>query len=304
MDEKYHRRCPTTRFRVVESKEGSRDHTWTEDWKAEWFNAGWEPAILSLADAKWNENYQKVKAYLEPHELGVFENNRVYRWLAMANVVSHRVQQDGGWMSEVDVFPLNIFPSDGFTLPNDGQLTLHNSNGYSMISGSTFEWERMVRHILIILTFNVHNPEFSYHLLMEKVFLQLELAIVRLDDVRLGYYSVGLLAVNCSKYTSDVKAVHFSDMSRSNAFHGGWLESIIRYKYKPNVVNLKFRHRDEAPVFIDPETSKYKNAGDVRDIQVILDGNPIGSVHDVLDAVHRTDLAVSFMQKIQNQCYL
>ena len=52
----------------------------------------------------------------------------------MANVVSHRVQKYGGWMGKVDVFPLNILPSDGFTLPNDGQLTLHSSNGDSMIS--------------------------------------------------------------------------------------------------------------------------------------------------------------------------
>lgn len=79
----------------------------------------------------------------------------------------------------------------------------------------------MVRHILEILTFYVHNSVFSYDLLMEKLLLQLEPAIFRLDDVPLGYYSVELLAVNCSKYTSDVKAVHFSDMSRSNAFHRG-----------------------------------------------------------------------------------
>lgn len=51
-------------------------------------------------------------------------------------------------MSDYDVFPLHDFRKDGITLPNDGNLTLHNRLCPSLVSGSRGEWLRVAREMI------------------------------------------------------------------------------------------------------------------------------------------------------------
>merc|ERR1719188_1917742 len=49
----------------------------------------------------------------------------------------------GGWMSDWDNFPLNMKPS--FTLPNKGTLTSYSGHVPNLVSGSAYNWNRIVK---------------------------------------------------------------------------------------------------------------------------------------------------------------
>ena len=51
-------------------------------------------------------------------------------------------------MSDYDVFPLHDFREEGLTLPNNGNLTLHNRLCPSLVSGSRDEWLRVGREMI------------------------------------------------------------------------------------------------------------------------------------------------------------
>ena len=123
-------------------------------WQTEWRNAGWNPIILTLADAQNNVRYEEVMRTLEnlpfPNESGKQYNIFCFlRWLAIAYA-------GGGWMADMDTFPLNDFRADGFVLPNNGKLTVWDNVVPSLVSGSQMEYQRtalsMVENLQLHLT--------------------------------------------------------------------------------------------------------------------------------------------------------
>ena len=123
-------------------------------WQREWRKAGWNPIILTLADAQNNVRYEEVMRTLEnlpfPGDSGKQYNIFCFlRWLAMAYA-------GGGWMADMDTFPLNDFRADGFLLPNDGKLTVWDNVVPSLVSGSQMEYQRtalsMVKNLQLHLS--------------------------------------------------------------------------------------------------------------------------------------------------------
>lgn len=114
-----------------------------EEWKTAWESAGWNPIILTLADAKRHPIYASfATAFKEAkYKTSLYDQMCFYRWLAMATFPG------GGWMSDFDTYPLHLYQNNKYkyNLQNDGNFT---SNAYfipNLISGSGREWNRMVK---------------------------------------------------------------------------------------------------------------------------------------------------------------
>lgn len=118
-------------------------------WKKKWTEAGWDPRILDMNDAKDHRRFKEFDKKLQQVPLHgpntVYNQYCYYRWLAMAAV-------GGGWMSDYDVLPLNFhYPDD---LYQDGRFTIYSAVGDEgggipcLMSGSESEWERLAFSIV------------------------------------------------------------------------------------------------------------------------------------------------------------
>lgn len=285
-------------FTFYTDEQGKQMRKWDADWNLSWFKAGWKPIVLSLQDARAHKSFEELTSMLEPLKLGRLQNYRFYRWAAMAHVV----REEGGWMSAIDVFPLHIIPEDGLDLPNGGSFTFHEDIQSSLMSGSKSEWERMLLYIIQFLREHRFKYEFSYDLILETMKMRKGDAFQE-NHVSRGYFNTVVGDVDCSKYSSNVKAVHFSSASSKDAFLGGWLESNLREQYGKGI-HLVFKHKDNSIIYQDPKTRLYTNkkVSELKQIDVIVDGKSIGTVSDVLTVLHRTENANLFMERVKSQC--
>jgi len=127
-----------------------------EVWKSSWSEAGWEPVVLNMGDAKRHPNYKFLAKTLDDG-LQFADSKDKYnyfcfiRWVAMA-------ASGGGWMADYDTFPLNLPAS--FELPNNGSFTGHASFIPNLLSGSSSEWNRMIG--LLFHAFSRHNRKEFY----------------------------------------------------------------------------------------------------------------------------------------------
>ena len=113
-----------------------------ELWKNRWWDAGWEPKILTEEDAEQHPDYEKLRSMVDNIKTGSYDKLCFLRWLAMGAV-------GGGWMGDYDVLPLHDFRTvDGFDLPNNGALTIHNRLCPSLVSGVKSEWDRMAKRLI------------------------------------------------------------------------------------------------------------------------------------------------------------
>jgi len=124
------------------------------EWKAAWKAAGWEPIVLSLANAKkhpqFDKFYERLMKIPMPDINGYPSrlNRLTYlRWLAVAAV-------GGGFMSDYDVFPLSQAPKTS-DLPYQGKFSvfckLHqptNAGVPCLMSGNANEWTRVAMALL------------------------------------------------------------------------------------------------------------------------------------------------------------
>lgn len=117
-------------------------HSLVELWKKSWWDAGWEPKILTEEDAERHPEYERLRAMVDNIDTGSYDKLCFLRWLAMSAA-------GGGWMGDYDVLPLHDFRTvDGFILPNDGALTIHNRLCPSLVSGVKSEWDRMAKRLI------------------------------------------------------------------------------------------------------------------------------------------------------------
>ena len=133
------------------------DKALLELWKSTWWEAGWEPRVLTLSDAQNHPEYEAILRQLDSTLLDGYNKLCILRWVAMSQV-------GGGWMSDYDTFPLlqqqqqqasPATTSSGFAasatnmpLPNNGALTVHDRHVPDLVSGAPSEWIRMARNIV------------------------------------------------------------------------------------------------------------------------------------------------------------
>lgn len=130
------------------------DTSLLDAWKKAWSDAGWEPVVLSLEDARRHPDYRRFIEAFEAAEYRLKDYDRMcfLRWLAMA-------MSGGGWMSDYDTFPIFSQPEiDGHNLPNDGKFTCYSRHVPNIVSGSEEEWHRMSQ--LLFFSYKLHPDIF------------------------------------------------------------------------------------------------------------------------------------------------
>ena len=195
-------------------------------WKRHWENAGWEPRILSLEDAKKHPSYDDYMSRLESLPMdGVSGKgkNRLYnqlcflRWLAMASA-------GGGFMSDYDLFPLGHGTGDLATLPpvllpNNGDFTVYsvvpNSQNAAvpcLMSAREEEWTRLAMKILGAAV-NMEVDEKSHITdMFALISLRFENTYIAVDEVVNGEYVLlgkDWAPEDCA-ITNGKRAIHFS----------------------------------------------------------------------------------------------
>lgn len=108
------------------------DDALLEFWKTCWYNAGWDPQVISTENAKKHPEYENYIRVLDSVNMDEFNRLMFLRWLAMAG-------SGGGWMADYDVFPLRDFTVA--TLPQDGKLVIYDKRLLpQLVSGSAESW--------------------------------------------------------------------------------------------------------------------------------------------------------------------
>eukprot|EP00545_Synedropsis_sp_CCMP1620_P011820 CAMPEP_0119011922 /NCGR_PEP_ID=MMETSP1176-20130426/5970_1 /TAXON_ID=265551 /ORGANISM="Synedropsis recta cf, Strain CCMP1620" /LENGTH=352 /DNA_ID=CAMNT_0006964803 /DNA_START=63 /DNA_END=1118 /DNA_ORIENTATION=- len=131
----------------VTEMDDAGDAALVEAWKEAWWEAGFEPRVLTLEDAKSHVDFIPLDYAMSHTWLDGYNKMCIWRWVAMSN------QIDGGWMVDYDVFPLGTAPLDLISmntleLPNNGILTVHDRFIPDMVSGSSEEWIRVAKLIV------------------------------------------------------------------------------------------------------------------------------------------------------------
>jgi len=139
-----------TFYAPVRNLSTERNDELVEMWKDRWYRAGWDPVVLSPEDAQRHPYYDDFIPIFRDGQLKDDSYNQIcyLRWLAMA-------ASGGGWMTDIDTFPLNIMPET--TLPNQGKFTGYNWHVPSLLSGSALEWNRMTLLLMESYRNNGHN---------------------------------------------------------------------------------------------------------------------------------------------------
>jgi len=147
----YNARCVSNRP-VIFTWHGE-DSSALELWKKSWFMYGWEPVVLTIQDAQRHFRYHE---FLETLNSGVmFQDGanapyfgRYMRWLAVA-------ASGGGFMSDMDTFPLYSMLSEDNELPNGGNFTSFDISSPHLVSGTAVEWNRIID--MLLTSFQSHS---------------------------------------------------------------------------------------------------------------------------------------------------
>lgn len=78
-------------------------------WRRAWELYGWETRILTEADAKKHPRFDELTRKLEESDVNGYNQRCFWRWLAM----SLDGNENGGWMSDYDFFPLRLTSAIG-----------------------------------------------------------------------------------------------------------------------------------------------------------------------------------------------
>mmetsp|Transcript_8341 Transcript_8341/g.11905 ORF Transcript_8341/g.11905 Transcript_8341/m.11905 type:complete len:603 (+) Transcript_8341:111-1919(+) len=119
-------------------------------WKQAWYEAGFEPVVLTMDDAKKHPDFNSSQQRLEQLPMRFYNKLCTYRWYAMA-------VEGGGYMVDYDTFPLAITPFDGRFMQNGGKLTLYDFVVPSIVSGSFNEYTRFAN----LITDIVGRPDYN-----------------------------------------------------------------------------------------------------------------------------------------------
>lgn len=266
-------------------------------WETSWQDAGWDTRVLTMKDALPHPLFKHAKT-LTSNILDDFQKLNIYRWFAM----SYGVSEEGGWMSDYDVFPLHISPLEGLNLPNEGVFTSHEKIVPNLLSGSKEEWNRITALMLKTLE---QVPAFSDMELLRTVFEKYGEDAAHIvpykEDVRSAFYFTAPLQVDCAQYHDKLKAVHFSPASAVRALLGGFLEEHLKVKYGADFEFFVFDTNGTAvakndaglyTIILQTDVSRYSYRAGKHE-----NGSIIAAYNN-----YRADLGKAFIQTIKRQC--
>lgn len=206
-------------------KENEFHQLMLQAWSDAWYEAGWEPRVLTLKDAKQHPDFYKYSRKIIRFDKYLFAESYNYmclvRWLAMA------AQGKGGWMSDYDTFPVGKLGNtniDGYYLPNYGVFTSHERWVPSLMSASASEWNKMALKIMDMAVLKIQHEQIKFYsdmLALQDLHLQDPTLYIQELNVRnYPYKQSG--QVDCD-ITKNLFAVHLSHASTDEKLQNGVL---------------------------------------------------------------------------------
>lgn len=111
-------------------------------WREQWSVAGYEPLVLTEADARRHPQYEQLrKRYAALPTV----NPRHYELSCFVRYVAMAAQPDGGWMVDYDVMPLRTHESITWAsaLAASGNFTVFQRHVPALLHGDASEWGRV-----------------------------------------------------------------------------------------------------------------------------------------------------------------
>ena len=113
-------------------------------WREQWSAAGYEPRVLTEADARRHPQYAQLRrryAALPTVNPRHYELSCFVRYAAMA------AQPNGGWMVDYDVMPLRTHEGSTWAnaLASSGNFTVFQRHVPALLHGDASEWERVAQ---------------------------------------------------------------------------------------------------------------------------------------------------------------
>mmetsp|Transcript_14986 Transcript_14986/g.23032 ORF Transcript_14986/g.23032 Transcript_14986/m.23032 type:complete len:355 (-) Transcript_14986:7-1071(-) len=111
-------------------------------WKHAWYQAGWNPRVLRLEDAKKYPKFDEMYDAVNSMKYNKYETWCYMRYFAMAAI-------GGGYMSDYDTIPLNFIAEKKYReLPNNGNFTTFSYHIPALLSASDSEWGRVGQRLV------------------------------------------------------------------------------------------------------------------------------------------------------------
>lgn len=118
-------------------------------WRESWEERGWETKVLTMEDAKKHPDFDLLDERLAFLQVTPYNRRCFWRWLAMASLEN----EDGGWMSDYDLFPLELDAAraNEITKDDDGTFKSYAWHIPCLIHASRSEWDRVIHLMIDIL---------------------------------------------------------------------------------------------------------------------------------------------------------
>lgn len=216
-----------TFFEPVDNKYGccgmshKGHNTLLSAWKQAWEDRGWEVKVLTKENSMDHPDFDMLTDKLQDLHVGDYDTKCFWRWLAMASREDDN--GEGLWMSDYDVFPLQLDAEEGRKIANDGTFKSFSRHVPCLIHASRNEWDRVI-HLMIDQLDN-RRGKISDMFMLKQVEQSLGMSgmIWSAEVADTFIYSknmTGGLFINCEHF-SWMRAVHLSHAGVQNAWKMG-----------------------------------------------------------------------------------
>jgi len=176
-------------------------------WKEAWEDRGWETTVLTKENAMDHPDFDTLTAKLQDLHVGEYDTKCFWRWLAMATREDDN--EEGLWMSDYDVFPLQLDAEEGRKIAKDRAFKSFSRHVPCLINASKHEWDRVI------------------HLMMD----QLENRRGKVSDMfmlKQVEQSLGMSGMNWSAEVADtfIYSKNITDGLFINCKHFSWMKAI------------------------------------------------------------------------------
>ncbi|KAL3777802.1 hypothetical protein HJC23_003575 [Cyclotella cryptica] len=115
-------------------------------WEDAWQMHGWDTKVLNEADAKDHPYFEAFQQKLIEADIREYDRRCFWRWLAMAN------QENGGWMSDYDNFPLALTGEMGLKMERVPGFKTYGGHVPALISADRESWDRVAKLMLDMIS--------------------------------------------------------------------------------------------------------------------------------------------------------
>lgn len=115
-------------------------------WEDAWQMHGWDTKVLTETDAKDHPYFEAFQQKLIEADIREYDRRCFWRWLAMAN------QENGGWMSDYDNFPLALTGEMGLAMARTPGFKTYGGHVPALIWADKSSWDRIAKLMLQMIS--------------------------------------------------------------------------------------------------------------------------------------------------------